>query len=240
VAERVRLRRYEPVVRIEFGPDADPTVRDIVLALVDLTEAEAYELPAAFDLTILWTLASLDIPAWRDQPWTPRVPAALRNQEASIFPVIRAGDLLVRHPYESFDASVERFVREGAADPGSLGVKMTVTRRLLVAPWNMRDRFLALIEREVEHHRAGRPARLVAKMNQLEEARICEAPPGAGSKSHGRETPGTATTTSARRTGWSETCRGASRWSRRCWNPPCDSASGRSETSACATAGRPG
>jgi polyphosphate kinase len=47
--------------------------------------------------------------------------------------------------------------------------------RLLVAPWNMRDRFIALIGREVEHHKAGRPARIVAKMNQLEDVQVCEA-----------------------------------------------------------------
>ncbi|HUK40300.1 MAG TPA: hypothetical protein VLX11_04640 [Candidatus Acidoferrales bacterium] len=37
--------------------------------------------------------------------------------------------------------------------------------KLLVVPWNMRDRFIELIRREVEHHKAGRPARIVAKMN---------------------------------------------------------------------------
>jgi polyphosphate kinase len=42
-------------------------------------------------------------------------------------------------------------------------------KKLLVAPFNMRDRFHAMIEREVEHHRAGRPARIVAKMNQVED-----------------------------------------------------------------------
>jgi polyphosphate kinase len=47
--------------------------------------------------------------------------------------------------------------------------------RLLVAPLNMRDRFIALIQREIEHHRAGRPARIVAKMNQLEDLPVCEA-----------------------------------------------------------------
>jgi polyphosphate kinase len=47
--------------------------------------------------------------------------------------------------------------------------------RLLVAPWNMRARFLDLIQREVEHHKAGRPARIIAKMNQLEDAEVCEA-----------------------------------------------------------------
>src|SRR5262245_33500198 len=128
VAERIRLRRYEPVVRIEFGPDADPIVREILLALVDLTEQEAYDLPGPFDLNTLWTLASLDIPALRDSPWTPRVPPALRNEETSIFDANGGGDLLVHHPYESFEASVERFIGEGAADSSALSVKMTVYR----------------------------------------------------------------------------------------------------------------
>jgi polyphosphate kinase len=47
--------------------------------------------------------------------------------------------------------------------------------KLLVAPWNLRDRFIGLIRREVEHHKAGRPARIVAKMNQLQDAQVCEA-----------------------------------------------------------------
>src|SRR5207237_6958455 len=48
-------------------------------------------------------------------------------------------------------------------------------RDLLVAPMNMRERFLGLIEREIEHQRAGRPARIVAKMNQLEDITMCRA-----------------------------------------------------------------
>src|SRR5262249_17187744 len=47
--------------------------------------------------------------------------------------------------------------------------------KLLVAPVNMRDRFLAMIEGEIEHHRAGRPARIIAKMNQLEDAAMLRA-----------------------------------------------------------------
>jgi polyphosphate kinase len=301
VAERVRLRRYEPAVRIEFGPDPDPALREILLSLVELTEEEAYDLPGSFDFNTLWTLAGLDLPDLRDPPWTPRVPAGLRNESMPLVNVIQRGDMLVHVPYESFDASVERFIREGAADPSTLGVKMTVYRvgddtpfvswlvtaaetgkqvacvielqaqfdensnlhwadallkvgahvsfgilglkihgklalvvrqesdglrcychigtgnynqktarlyedlglftcdpeitgdvvqlfhyltgrarapkfqRLLVAPWNMRDRFIGLIQREVEHHKAGRPARIVAKMNQLEDAQMCEA-----------------------------------------------------------------
>jgi polyphosphate kinase len=288
-------------VRIEFGPDPDPALREMLLSLLVLTEQEAYDLPGPFDFNARWTLAGLDLPELRDTPWTPGVPAAFRNESVPLVNVIRRGDMLVHLPYESFDASVERFIREGAADPSTLGVKMTVYRvgddtpfvrwlvtaadagkqvacvielkarfdenrnlhwaaallkvgahvsfgvlelkihakvalvvrqeneglrcychigtgnynqktarlyedlglftcdpeitgdvvqlfhyltgraltpkfqRLLVAPWNMRDRFIGLIRREVEHHKAGRPARIVAKMNQLEDAQVCAA-----------------------------------------------------------------
>ena len=47
--------------------------------------------------------------------------------------------------------------------------------KLLVAPVNMRDRFLAMIQREIDHLQAGRPARILAKMNQLEDRQVCEA-----------------------------------------------------------------
>jgi polyphosphate kinase len=47
--------------------------------------------------------------------------------------------------------------------------------RLLIAPWHMRRRFLDLIAREVEHRRAGRPARIVAKLNQVDDPEVCDA-----------------------------------------------------------------
>src|SRR5262249_12649932 len=128
VAERIRLRRYEPAVRIEFGPDPDPTLRERLLSLLELTEEEAYDLPGPFDFNTLWTIAGLHLPDLRDPPWTPRVPAAFRNENVPLVNPIKRGDLLVHVPYESFDASVERFIREGATDPNTLGIKMTVYR----------------------------------------------------------------------------------------------------------------
>src|SRR5262249_17237234 len=76
----------------------------------------------------LFALAGLDRPELRDRPWTPTVPAPLLDEEADIFDVIRAGDMLVHHPYESFDASVERFIRAAADDPKVVAIKMTVYR----------------------------------------------------------------------------------------------------------------
>src|SRR5690606_17156760 len=69
----------------------------------------------------------------RYAPWEPIVPLRLRHpgeseDEADIFSVIRAGDLLVHHPFESFAASVLRFIEEAAVDPGVLAIKMTLYR----------------------------------------------------------------------------------------------------------------
>jgi polyphosphate kinase len=55
------------------------------------------------------------------------------------------------------------------------GSKKRAYGKLLVAPVNMRQRFLALIDREIAHCQAGRPARIIAKMNQLEDCAICHA-----------------------------------------------------------------
>ena len=300
VEEHVRQRRFQPVVRMEFS---GPMHSEIGAGLVDrfgLRESDVYELPGLLDYTSLFEIASLPLPELRDLPWTPVVPPGF-DPEGDIFATIRAGDVLVHHPYESFDATVERFIRDAADDPDTTTVKMTVYRlgddtpfvrslitaaengkqvaclvelkarfdeernlhwanelqkagdhviygvrglkthtklalvvrregeglrtyahigtgnyhvktarmytdfglftcdraltrdvvtlfhhltgysreprfeRLLVAPLNMRERFLELIEREAAHAREGRPARIIAKMNQLEDLPVCEA-----------------------------------------------------------------
>ena len=300
VEEHVRQRRFQPVVRMEFS---GPMHSEIGAGLVDrfgLRESDVYELPGPLDYTSLFEIASLPLPELRDLPWAPVVPPGF-DPEGDIFATIRAGDVLVHHPYESFDATVERFIRDAADDPDTTTIKMTVYRlgddtpfvrslitaaengkqvaclvelkarfdeernlhwanelqkagdhviygvrglkthtklalvvrregdglrtyahigtgnyhvktarmytdfglftcdrtltrdvvtlfhhltgysreprfeRLLVAPLNMRERFIELIQREAGHAREGRPARIVAKMNQLEDLPVCEA-----------------------------------------------------------------
>jgi len=253
---------------------------------------------AELDFTDLKPVADLNIPKLRYDPWTPVPPPALADEDVDIFSVIRSGDVLVHTPYESFTASVERFIKAAAADPKVLAIKMSLYRtgedtpflpmliraaeakkqvaclvelkarfdeerniqvatalenagvhvvygivglkthakcalvvrqdpdgircyahlgtgnynaatarlytdlglltcdphithdavelfhyltgrslkrdyhKLLVAPVNMRDRFLQMIDREIEHVRAGRPAHIVAKMNSLEERKV--------------------------------------------------------------------
>ena len=297
VEEQVRQRRFQPVVRLEFRHPVNGEMRDALVQQLALGDCDIYEVDGPLDYTGLYEIASIDRPDLRDTSWTPVIPQGI-DPDSDMFSAIRTGDLLVHHPYDSFDATVERFIRDAANDPLTTNIKMTVYRvgddtpfvrslikaaeagkqvaclveltarfdeernlhwanelrkagdhvifgvrgfkthtkialvvrresdglrcyvhiatgnyhvktarlytdfglftadpaltgdivnlfhyltgysrapkfeKLLVAPVNMRARFLELIEREVTHLREGRPARITAKMNQLEDVEI--------------------------------------------------------------------
>jgi polyphosphate kinase len=301
VKEQVRQRRYEPVVRLEFGPGANSAIKEMLRQRLEVTPSDIYDMQGEVDYTTLFELLALPIPALRDPEWTPLWPPALHHAANAIFAAIQAGDLLVHHPYESFDATVEHFISSAADDPNTVSIKMTAYRigddtpfvksliraaergkqvacvmeikarfdeernlhwaaeleragahvtfgvsdlkthgktalvvrkeagglrcyvhigtgnynvktarlyadvglftcdlritqdvvnlfhfltghadrpncaTLLVAPLTMRPRLLDLIHRETQNQRAGRPARIIAKMNQLEDPDIIEA-----------------------------------------------------------------
>ena len=299
VESELRQRRFARAVRLEHGKNPNPWMVQFLRQELGLGAEEVYEMPGELDYGDLRPISELSIPKMRFDSWTPALPPALADEDADIFGVIRNGDLLVHHPYESFNASVERFIRAAADDPKVLAIKMTVYRtgddspfihtliraaearkqvvcivelkarfdeernivlaqalenagvhvvygivglkthtklamvvrqdpdgircychigtgnynaqtarlytdlglftcdptiteevvelfhyltgrslksdykKLLVAPVNMKDRFRAMIAREVAHHKAGRPAHIIAKMNSLEDGDIC-------------------------------------------------------------------
>jgi polyphosphate kinase len=301
IEEELRQRRLEDPVRLEHAAGASRALLTLLSSKLKLTEADLYPMLAEVDYSGLWGLVALNRPELHDPPWQPVAPAALGDEDDDLFALLRKGDVLVHHPYESFDASVARFIRTAADDPKVQALKMTVYRigsdtpfidsliraaelgkqvaclveitarfdeqqnllwaekldrvgvhviygvmgfkthckvalavrrdedglrcyahvgtgnyhvktarlytdlglftcdpvltgdvvnlfhfltggargrtyhKLLVAPVTMRQRFLEMIEREIEHHRAGRPARVIAKLNQLEDREMCEA-----------------------------------------------------------------
>jgi len=301
VEAQVRQRRYEPICRLEFGPGADGEIKETIRTRFQLTSEDVYDMTEEVDYTTLFQIAGLPVPELRDRPWTPLQPASIPLEGTAIFAAMAAGDLLVHHPYDSFDGTVEHFISTAANDPQTVAIKMTAYRigddtpfvksliraaehgkqvacvmeikarfdeernlhwaaelervgahvtfgvaglkthaklalvvrqeggglkgyvhigtgnyhvktarlycdfglltcnpalthdvvnlfhyltgraltprceELLVAPKTMRPRLLKLIHREAEHHHAGRPARIVAKMNQLEDPDSIEA-----------------------------------------------------------------
>jgi polyphosphate kinase len=301
VEEELRLRRLEDPVRLEYAAGASRAMLTLLSSKLNLNEADLYPMAAEVDYSGLWGIVALNRPELHDPPWQPVAPVALGDEEDDLFALLRKGDVLVHHPYESFDASVARFIRTAADDPKVQALKMTVYRigsdtpfidaliraaesgkqvaclveitarfdeqqnllwaekldragvhvvygvmgfkthckvalavrrdddglrcyahigtgnyhvktarlytdlglftcdslltgdvvnlfhfltggargrtyhKLLVAPVTMRQCFLEMIEREIAHHRAGRPARVIAKLNQLEDREMCEA-----------------------------------------------------------------
>jgi polyphosphate kinase len=132
VREQVRQRRYEPVIRLEFAPGADPSIREMLRRRFGLSPADVYDVPDELDYTSLFEISGLPISgmpraALRDPAWTPLPSAAIENSP-DVFAAIRAADVVVHHPYESFEDSVEHFIAAAAGDPETVSVKMTAYR----------------------------------------------------------------------------------------------------------------
>jgi polyphosphate kinase len=128
VKEELRQRRFAPLVRLEHDADFNPEMRQFLMQELDLAGDDLYESPLGLSYHDLRPIYELSLPKLSYAPWIPCVPPALADTDADFFGLLRGGDLLVHHPYESFNASVERFVGAAADDPKVLAIKMTLYR----------------------------------------------------------------------------------------------------------------
>jgi len=127
IEEGVRERRLGTAVRLQYDADLPSDILatlldELELSPEDLCEGEGFT--AFSDLFQLY--AALDLPRLKDRPLPPQPVPAFENA-LDIWTAIRAGDILVHHPYHAFDA-VTRFVRDAAVDPKVLAIKMTLYR----------------------------------------------------------------------------------------------------------------
>jgi polyphosphate kinase len=127
IEEGVRERRLGAAVRLQYDADLPPDILatlldELELSPEDLSDGEGFT--AYSDLFQLY--AALDLPRLKDRPLPPQPVPAFENA-LDIWTAIRAGDVLVHHPYHAFDA-VTRFVRDAAVDPKVLAIKMTLYR----------------------------------------------------------------------------------------------------------------
>ena len=129
VESELKERRFAPVVRLEVAAGISPALRSRLAGELQLHEEnDLFEVPSLFALRDLRQIACLDRPKLHDPPHHP-VDHHLLQGSRSIFQIIReAGPILLQHPYESFTTSVERLLREAAADPRVRGIKMTLYR----------------------------------------------------------------------------------------------------------------
>jgi polyphosphate kinase len=130
ISEELRQRRFAPVVRLEIESTAPADLRDLLRRELEVTQEDEYLVTGLQDFSGLAGLANLDIPQHRFDGWDPVVPGILHVEsgEPDVFAALRAGDLLVHHPYDSFTSSVQRFIEAAADDPCVLAIKQTLYR----------------------------------------------------------------------------------------------------------------
>lgn len=128
VERELRERRFERMVRLEHTAGADPWTVHFLMRELELAEEDVYSLPSLLDFGVLDQIANLEFPDFRFPAWKPVVHPRLADSDADIFSVIRAGDVLVHHPYECFSETVERFIRSAAEDPKVVAIKLTLYR----------------------------------------------------------------------------------------------------------------
>ena len=126
----LRERHFAPIVRLEVTKGMNPTHRGMLAAELGLNESQdVFEVDCMMGMKDLFELAMLNFPELRDQPHHSVDHPQLAHDRRNIFHIIRdQGQLLLQHPYESFNTTVERFLRTAAEDPKVLAIKMTLYR----------------------------------------------------------------------------------------------------------------
>jgi len=152
-----RRRRGANPVRLEVDEAMSHEVLELLRRELDLEEEEVVVTPGLLDLSALWSLVALDRPELKHEPWVPVTQPRLADGEGApdLFEVLRAGDVLVHHPYDSFSSSVEAFVEQAARDPAVLAIKQTMYRtstqespiiRALIRAAELGKQVVALVE----------------------------------------------------------------------------------------------
>jgi polyphosphate kinase len=127
--EELRKQKFGSVVRMEIANDIPPEIRKELIEQLGITEDDVYDIPGLIGLGSLMAIALLPLPEYQDQSWKSVTHPRLKDiDDGNIFDIIREGDFLVHHPYQSFTTTVQRFIEEAAIDPQVLAIKQTLYR----------------------------------------------------------------------------------------------------------------
>jgi polyphosphate kinase len=153
-----RRRRQGRAARLEVDPDLPPRYLDLMVRELELEWEDVYRVSGLLDLGGLDSFFDLDRPDLKAPKWVPTTQPRLHGRAGEpndIFAVIRDGDVLVEHPYDSFTTSVEAFIDQASSDPRVLAIKQTLYRtsgpaspiaRALIRAAELGKQVVALVE----------------------------------------------------------------------------------------------
>ena len=127
IQKQLKKRQWGEVIRLEIEDKMDPKLLKILKQEFDVKEDDIYRINGPLDLTFLMKLYGMEgMDEYRYKPHQPQ-PVPGMNEEEDIFTQIRRGDILLHHPYMTFDPVVQ-FVKHAAVDPDVLAIKQTLYR----------------------------------------------------------------------------------------------------------------
>jgi polyphosphate kinase len=129
VEESVRQRRFGNVVRLQVNEQMPDDVLSILLTNLELDAVDVYRMKNPLGISRLMDLYAIDRPDLKEKTFAPRTPRRLapKSEEEDIFAAIRRNDVLLHHPFDSFQSLIQ-FLRQAATDPQVQAIKMTLYR----------------------------------------------------------------------------------------------------------------
>ena len=127
IEKQLKKRQWGEVIRLEIEDDMNDKLLKILRKEFNVKDDDIYRIPGPLDLTFLFRLYGIDgFDDMKMKPWTPQPVPGLVGKD-DLFAAIREKDILLHHPYMTFDPVV-RFVRNAARDPQVLAIKQTLYR----------------------------------------------------------------------------------------------------------------
>lgn len=127
IQKQLKKRQWGEVIRLEAEAGMDSRLLDILRTEFHIKDEDVFSINGPLDLTFLMKMYGLDgFDSYKTLKYTPQQVPALRNED-DIFTNVRKGDILLHHPYYTFDPVVD-FVKQAAKDPDVLAIKQTLYR----------------------------------------------------------------------------------------------------------------